>query len=65
MDSFSNVTDSAIYEKNKQQTLPFQFFLRVAEALVPELTEVTFGRVVHVRNAEIMQVNSQKWSAHA
>ena len=48
MDSLSNVPDSAIHEKKKQQALPFQFFLRVVEAFVPELTKVTFGRIAHV-----------------
>ena len=42
--------------KLQQQTWPFQFFLRVAEAFVPELTEVTFGRIGHVQKTEIMQI---------
>ena len=46
MDSLSKVPDSVILEK-QQQTVPFQFFLRVAEVFVPELTEVTFGRIAH------------------
>ena len=51
--------------KLQQQTWPFQFFLRVAEAFVPELTEVTFGRIGHVQKTEIMQIYSRKCSAHA
>ena len=52
MDSFSKVPDSVILKKQQQQTLPFQLFKRIAEAVVPELAEVTFGRVVHVRKTE-------------
>ena len=47
MDSLSKVPDSVILEK--QQTLPFQFFPRVAEAFVLALTKVTFGHVAHAR----------------
>ena len=46
-ESLSKVLDSVILEKQQQQTLPFRFFLRVAEVFVPELTEVTFGRIAH------------------
>ena len=46
MESLSKVLDSVILEK-QQQTLPFQFFLRVAEVFVPELTKVTFGCIAH------------------
>ena len=49
-DSLSKVLDSVILEK--QQTLPFRFFLRVAELFVLELTEVTFGCFAHVRKTE-------------
>ena len=51
MDSLSKVPDSVILEK-QQQTVPFQFFLRVAEVFVPELTEVTFGRIAHAWKTE-------------
>ena len=64
MDSLSKVPDSVIHEK-QQQTLPFRFFQRVAKAFVPELTEVTFGRVVHMQTTEIMQIYSWKCSVHA
>ena len=37
----------------KQQTQPFRFFQRVAEAFVPEHTEATFGRVGHALKIEI------------
>ena len=47
-DSLSKVLDSVIHEK-QQQTLPFRYFPRVAEASVSELTEVTFGYVAHAR----------------
>ena len=40
-------------ERKTQQTQPFQFFPRVAKAFVPELTEATFGCVVHARKTEI------------
>ena len=36
----------------KKQTRPLQFFQRVAEAFVPELTKATFGRGVHARKTE-------------
>ena len=65
MDSLSKVPDSAIHEKQQQQTLPFQFFTRVAEAFVLELTEVTFWHIVHAQKAEIMQIYSQKCSVCA
>ena len=63
MDSLSKVLDSVINEKQQEQTRPFQFFPKVAEAFVPELTEVTFRSVAHARKTEIMQVCSQKCSA--
>ena len=65
MDSLSKVLDSVINEKQQEQTRPFQFFPRVAKAFVPELTEVTFGRVAHTRKTEVMQIYSQKCSARA
>ena len=43
-------------KKQQQQTLPFQFFPRVAKAFVLELAKVTFGRIVHVQKTEIMQI---------
>ena len=64
-DSLSKVPDSVTLEKQQQQTLPFRFFPRVAEAFVPELTEVTFGRFAHARRTEIMQIYSWKCSASA
>ena len=62
--SFSKVLDSVSHEK-QQQTLPFQFFMRVAEVFVLDFTEVTFGRVAHAWKTEIMQIYSQMCSACA
>ena len=40
-------------KKPTNQTWPFHFFLRVAKAVVPELTEATFGLVAHAGKTEI------------
>ena len=61
----SKVLASVIYEKQQQQTPCFHFFPRVAEAFVPKLTEVTFGRVVHAQKTEIVQIYFRKCSARA
>ena len=50
-------------KKQQQQTLPSQFFPRVAEVFVLELTEVTFGCIAHAWKTEIMQIYSWKHSA--
>ena len=52
MDSLSKVL-ILLFMKKQQQTRPFRFFQRVAEAFVPELTKATSGCVVHARKIEI------------
>ena len=52
-------------KNNNKQTLRFQFFLKVAEVFVSELTEVTFGCLAHAQKTEIMQIYSRKCSARA
>ena len=53
MDSLSKVRDSVIHETTTTNKQPFRFFPRVAEAFGPELTEATFGSVVHAQKIEI------------
>ena len=52
MDSLSKVL-ILLFMKKQQQTRPFRFFQRVAEAFVPELTKAIFGRSMHERKTEI------------
>ena len=51
MNSLSKVLDSVIHKTTTNGRSDFP--PRVAEAFVPELTEATFGRVVHALKIEI------------